>query len=109
MDVAALYCTLKESHISISVSFINATSRHYLLGVCRLYVPTMLVIGLHGWVLPPGAILVCDLFVYSEFLIHPVLLLAASRRMRREIGRGLKTTVLVSASKSSIRILSGGL
>ena len=58
----------------------------------------MLVIGLHGWVLPPGAILVCDLFVYSEFLIHPVLLLAASRRMRREIGRGLKTTVLVISS-----------
>ena len=71
--------------------------------MCRLYVPTMLVIGLHGWVLPPGAILVCDLFVYSEFLIHPVLLLAASRRMRREIGRGLKTTVLVSAPKSCIR------
>ena len=79
-------------------SSITATPRHCLVAVCRLYVPTMLVIGLHGWVLPPGAILVCDLFVYSEFLIHPVLLLAASRRMRREIGRGLKTTVLVIIS-----------
>ena len=47
--------------------------------------PTLLVVGLHGWILPPGAILVCDLFVYSEFLIHPVLLLISSTKMRKEI------------------------
>ena len=33
--------------------------------MCRLYVPTMLVIGLHGWILPPVGILLCDLIVYS--------------------------------------------
>ena len=62
----------------------------------RLYVPTMLVVGLHGWILPPGAILFCDLFVYSEFLIHPLLLLLASKRMRKEIMKGCSTRVLVS-------------
>ena len=61
----------------------------------RLYVPTMLVVGLHGWILPPGAILVCDIFVYSEFLIHPILLLGASGKMRREILGGVKTGLTV--------------
>ena len=56
----------------------------------------MLVVGLHGWILPPGAILVCDIFVYSEFLIHPLLLLGASGKMRREVLRGVKTNVTVS-------------
>jgi len=56
----------------------------------------MLVIGLHGWILPPGAILVCDLFVYSEFLIHPLLLLIASKKMRKEIVRGSKSKLMVS-------------
>ena len=55
----------------------------------------MLVVGLHGWILPPGAILVCDIFVYSEFLIHPILLLGASGKMRREIIRGVKTGATV--------------
>merc|ERR1711892_192745 len=50
-----------------------------------LYVPTMLVVGLHGWILPPEAILICDLFVYSEFMINPVLLLISSTKMRMEI------------------------
>ena len=68
---------------------------HVMHHVLRLYVPTMLVIGLHGWILPPGAILVCDLFVYSEFLIHPVLLLGASGKMRREIVRGFMAHVTV--------------
>lgn len=31
----------------------------------RLYVPTMLVIGLHGWILPPIGIILCDFVVYS--------------------------------------------
>jgi len=53
-----------------------------------LYIPTMLVVGLHGWILPPGAILLCDFFVYSEFLIHPILLLIASTKMRKEILKG---------------------
>ena len=55
----------------------------------------MLVVGLHGWILPPGAILVCEIFVYSEFLIHPLLLLGASGKMRREVLRGVKTNVTV--------------
>ena len=55
----------------------------------------MLVVGLHGWILPPGAILICDIFVYSEFLIHPILLLGASGKMRREVIRGVKTSVTV--------------
>lgn len=59
-----------------------------------LYIPTMLVVGLHGWILPPGAILFCDLFVYSEFLIHPVLLLISSTKMRKEIVNGSKVLTL---------------
>jgi hypothetical protein len=56
------------------------TISHFLL-----YVPTMLVIGLHGWFLHPVAILICDMVVYSEFLIHPVVLLSTSTKLRREI------------------------
>ena len=67
----------------------------------------MLVVGLHGWILPPGAILVCDIFVYSEFLIHPLLLLGASGKMRREVLRGVKTNVTVRWSPF-IWITSGG-
>ncbi|QQP54991.1 Uncharacterized protein FKW44_008015, partial [Caligus rogercresseyi] len=36
------------------------TMSHFLL-----YVPTMLVIGLHGWFLHPIGILLCDMVVYS--------------------------------------------
>ena len=75
----------------ISVDF-----EYSLMSTFRLYVPTMLVIGLHGWILPPGAILVCDLFVYSEFLIHPLLLLIASSRLRNEIATGYKAKFMVS-------------
>ena len=56
----------------------------------------MLVVGLHGWILPAPAILFCDLFVYSEFLIHPLLLLLASKRLRKEIMKGCKGRILVS-------------
>ena len=56
----------------------------------------MLVVGLHGWILPPSAILLCDVFVYSEFMIHPLLLLAFSTKMRTEIGESLKNSILVS-------------
>ena len=57
--------------------------------------PTVLVVGLHGWILSPGLIVICDMFVYSEFLIHPILLLGASGKMRREILRGVKTGATV--------------
>ena len=43
-----------------------------------------------GWFLPKFAILVCDMVVYAEFLIHPVVLLITSTRMRSEIGHTLK-------------------
>ena len=56
----------------------------------------MLVVGLHGWILPPSAILLCDVFVYSEFMIHPLLLLAFSTKMRTEIGESVKSSILVS-------------
>ena len=50
----------------------------------------MLVIGLHGWFLHPIAILLCDMVVYAEFLIHPVVLLSTSTKLRHEIGHTLK-------------------
>ena len=62
----------------------------------------MLVVGLHGWILPPEAILVCDLFVYSEFMINPVLLLMSSTRMRMEIRKySLRDFVVSKMPKSS--------
>ena len=61
------------------------TISHFLL-----YVPTMLVIGLHGWFLHPIAILLCDMIVYSEFLIHPVVLLSTSTKLRTEVKHTLK-------------------
>ena len=50
----------------------------------------MLVIGLHGWFLHPIAILLCDMIVYSEFLIHPVVLLSTSTKLRTEVKHTLK-------------------
>ena len=50
-----------------------------------MYIPTMLVIGLHGWILPPALILLCDFVVYSEFLFHPAQLLISSTQLRTEI------------------------
>ena len=50
----------------------------------------MLVIGLHGRWLHPIAILLCDMIVYSEFLIHPVVLLSTSTRLRTEIRQTLQ-------------------
>ena len=64
----------------------------------------MLVVGLHGWILPPPAILFCDLFVYSEFMIHPLLLLLASKRLRKEIIKGCKARILVSFSVKFIKL-----
>ena len=60
--------------------------------------PTMLVVGLHGWILPPGAILLCDLFVYSEFVIHPLLLIISSTKMRKEIVKSFTLLRVVSFS-----------
>ena len=64
----------------------------------------MLVVGLHGWILPPPAILFCDLFVYSEFMIHPLLLLLASKRLRKEILKGCKARILVSFTVIFIKL-----
>lgn len=61
------------------------TISHFLL-----YVPTMMVIGLHGWFLHPIAILFCDMVVYSEFLIHPVVLFITSTKLRGEVKGTLK-------------------
>ena len=49
----------------------------------------MLVIGLHGWYLHPIAILLCDFIVYSEFLIHPLVLLSTSTKLRTEVKQTL--------------------
>ena len=70
--------------VSYLFSFLITIS-HFLL-----YVPTMLVIGLHGWFLHPIAILLCDMVVYSEFLIHPILLLSTSTKLRQEIKQTLQ-------------------
>jgi hypothetical protein len=45
----------------------------------------MLVIGLHGWILPPALILLCDFVGYSEFLFHPAQLLISSTQLRAEL------------------------
>ena len=71
-----MYTYITE-HPSMSYSFLITIS-HFLL-----YVPTMLVIGLHGWFLHPIAILLCDMVVYGEFLIHPVVLLSTSTKLRQ--------------------------
>lgn len=78
------YKGLQKSALS---SFLITVS-HFLL-----YVPTMLVIGLHGWFLHPIAIFICDLVVYSEFLIHPVVLLIMSTKMRNEVKRTLRVSL----------------
>nr|XP_040565037.1 pinopsin-like [Lepeophtheirus salmonis]XP_040565038.1 pinopsin-like [Lepeophtheirus salmonis] len=64
------------------------TMSHFLL-----YVPTMLVIGLHGWFLHPVAILLCDMIVYSEFLIHPTVLLFTSTKLREEISNTIRKSL----------------
>ena len=45
---------------------------------------------MHGWLLPPVAILLCDLVVYCEFLIHPAVLLATSTKLRQEVKATIK-------------------
>lgn len=73
--------------------------RYFIFNVTlspRLYLPTVLVVGLHGWILPPVLILVCDLFVYAEFMIHPVILLTTSGKLRREITASISSKYTVS-------------
>ena len=60
----------------------------------------MLVVGLHGWILPPFLILICDLFVYGEFMIHPMILLTTSGKLRREITTNISAKYTVSKLKS---------
>jgi hypothetical protein len=68
----------------------------FLVTVCHflLYVPTMLVIGLRGAFLHPIAILVCDMVVYAEFIVHPTVLLCTSTRMRQEIRQTVKRLLM---------------
>ncbi|XP_023319617.1 uncharacterized protein LOC111694818 isoform X3 [Eurytemora carolleeae] len=97
--IAFIYIKKKQVqiHNSSTVSRIDykelekSTLANFLVTIIHilLYVPTMLVIGLHGWILPPIGILLCDFVVYSEFLIHPTLLLISSGKLRQEIGAGL--------------------
>ncbi|KAI9565434.1 hypothetical protein GHT06_009226 [Daphnia sinensis] len=61
------------------------TASHLLL-----YLPALLLLGLQGTVVNPVAAALCALIVYSEFLIHPMVLLSTSRRMRQEVLRTLK-------------------
>ena len=75
---------------------INLTLNYF-----RLYVPTVLVVGLHGWILPPSLIVVCDMFVYSEFLIHPVMLLTTSSKLRAEISEEMRAKYLVKHVNNS--------
>ena len=56
----------------------------------------MLVVGLHGWLLSPLLIVVCDMFVYSEFLIHPMVLFVSSDRLRQDIWTNLLSNYQVS-------------
>ena len=76
--------------------FLISLNYYIVLINSRLYIPTMLVIGLHGWILPPVGIVLCDFFVYSEFMIHPLVLLATSSKMRKEIVFSIRAKVLVS-------------
>ena len=55
----------------------------------------MLVVGLHGWILPPSLIIICDMIVYSEFMIHPVMLLTTSTKLREEISDDVKAKYAV--------------
>lgn len=81
------YSALQRSALT---SFLITIS-HFLM-----YVPTMLVIGLHGWFLHPIAILICDMVVYAEFLIHPIVLLSTSTKMRKEILHSIKLCIQAS-------------
>jgi hypothetical protein len=74
------------------------TISHFLL-----YVPTMMVIGLHGWFLHPVAILFCDMIVYAEFLVHPAVLLATSTRLRAEIWRTLRKAAHAAAAMPVVK------
>ena len=77
-------------------------NKHNLI---RLYVPTVLVVGMHGWILPPVLILICDMFVYAEFLIHPVVLLSTSSKMRNEIVSNIQNKYKVGGDYPKQRAL----
>ena len=87
---------LLPDNVSHHVSVLN-NKRRNLISLCNpsLYLPTVLVVGLHGWILPPLLILICDLFVYAEFLIHPVILLTTSGKLRREITASISSKYTV--------------
>ena len=53
-------------------------------------IPTMWFASRQGTVVNPVAAALCALIVYAEFLIHPMVLMATSRRMRQEIFKSLK-------------------
>ena len=67
----------------------------YLL-TFSLYIPTVLVVGLHGWLLSPLLIVVCDMFVYSEFMIHPIVLLLSEEKLRKDVWRNIVSNYEVS-------------
>merc|ERR1719397_978583 len=50
-----------------------------------LYVPSVVVVGLHGWLLPPSLIILCATVLYSEFLIHPLQRLLSNHRLRAKV------------------------
>ena len=54
------------------------------------------MVGLHGWILPPSLIIICDMIVYSEFMIHPIMLLTTSTKLRGEISDDVKIKYAVS-------------
>ena len=54
----------------------------------------MLVIGLHGWLLPEPLIILCDWFVYAEFIFNPLQLLT-SPDLRDEIVKKPFSTFMV--------------
>ena len=53
--------------------------------LCSLYVPSVVVVGLHGWLLPPSLIILCATVLYSEFLIHPLQRLLSNHRLRAKV------------------------
>ncbi|XP_065571262.1 uncharacterized protein LOC136034072 [Artemia franciscana] len=60
------------------------TAAHLLL-----YVPTLLVLGLPGAIEHPVPVFLCALVVYSEFLVHPLVLLCSSTKLRNEVRKSL--------------------
>ena len=53
--------------------------------MCSLYIPSVVVVGLHGWLLPPSLLILCATVLYSEFLIHPLQRLLSNHRLRAKV------------------------